>query len=201
MNSEDYYDFEKNPKKLFSELHIKLAEIDPNICFEFSPVLEDKKRELIISADGIKEAFPAVLQLVKKAPPLPQWKIIAFRPRNAVEEIRVGNLTLSLDDLFFKYQINNNKFDISIFTKRYQNDKNLLTAIYLALDSLLGEYDVETKIGLVEIGDFETVSKNQLISLNKLPQILDDHFRSNIQEIVDYNYEMGVKRKIKRCQV
>ncbi len=47
-----YFNFEKNREALFDLLTTKLNEIDENLTFEFSPLMEIGKREFIISADG-----------------------------------------------------------------------------------------------------------------------------------------------------
>src|SRR5215831_5686226 len=39
--------------------------------------------EIIISADGIRERFPKVVECVKRAPKITGWRVIAFRPRLA----------------------------------------------------------------------------------------------------------------------
>src|SRR5438128_2325080 len=72
-------DNETEREKLFDRLAIELQKIHPNLTFEFGP--NEPRREFIISADGIKRAFPAVASLVEAAPPLDRWQVIAFRPR------------------------------------------------------------------------------------------------------------------------
>jgi hypothetical protein len=81
-NSEDYYyNLENKRDTLFDPLGKQLGKINGNLVFEFSGQKENGKREFIISADGIRDSFPDVIQLVDNAPPLEKWDIIAFRPR------------------------------------------------------------------------------------------------------------------------
>src|SRR5688500_13624428 len=82
--SDAYFSFEENQEILFDELNQALAKVHPDLCFEFGPV-ENGKRDFVISAGGIREAFPAVTSLYRAAPELKQWKLIAFRPRREVE--------------------------------------------------------------------------------------------------------------------
>ena len=56
--SNQYFDFEKDQEKLFNELKLRLNRINEELTFEFGPISENKQREFIISADGIKKSFP-----------------------------------------------------------------------------------------------------------------------------------------------
>src|ERR1035437_10708534 len=87
--------FEENQEAVFDQLAFQLQQVDLDLTFEFGP--PGSRREFVISAGGIKRAFPAVVALANAAPDLVGWKITAFRPRriplNVVErseERRVG---------------------------------------------------------------------------------------------------------------
>src|SRR5690348_8411171 len=67
-------------EKLFDELSNQLGKVNADLTFEFGPV-KNGKRDFVISAGGIREAFPAVQELVARAPTLAHWRVIAFRPR------------------------------------------------------------------------------------------------------------------------
>ena len=58
-NEDRLFYFEKDQEKIFDELNGKLRAIHPSVTFEFGPVKQGK-REFVISADGIREAFPFV---------------------------------------------------------------------------------------------------------------------------------------------
>jgi hypothetical protein len=64
------------------ELAAQLHRIDPQLTFETR--VATSEHELIVSADGIWSAFPTVERLVAGAPPIPGWKITAFRPRKSI---------------------------------------------------------------------------------------------------------------------
>src|SRR5688500_16970121 len=82
-NSHRFVNVERDQEVLFGELRRQLSRIHPSLTFEFGPQ-RDQRRELVISADGIKDAFPAVQRLVAAAPDLSDWRIIAFRPRGEI---------------------------------------------------------------------------------------------------------------------
>src|SRR5882757_1127351 len=76
----ELFDFETDQERLFDQLAIQLQKVQPNLTFEFGPK-DGGKREFVISAGGIKAAFPAVVFLADVAPALDQWRVTAFRPR------------------------------------------------------------------------------------------------------------------------
>ena len=58
---------ESEREAIFSEIASQLHKVDPDLTFEIGPNGQ-RKREFIISAGGIKRAFPAVVSLVGAAP-------------------------------------------------------------------------------------------------------------------------------------
>ena len=179
--SEEYLNFAKNKTELFNLLSEELHNVNPSITFVFGE-MKDNKREFIISADGIKEAFPDVEALVSAAPKINKWEIIAFRPRlNTFLSMSFDGLTVSPDDLKIKYSYDSlsKKVGLEIYIKNYnESDQRYLSAAFLILDNALGEYDVETKIGAI---DFKTLPDDykslELISINELPNIVDNYFK------------------------
>src|SRR6187399_703219 len=82
-NEARLFDFERDQDRVFAELGPAMKKVHSNLTFEFGPK-KDGQREFVISADGIKDAFPAVIALADKAPELPRWNIIKFRQRRGV---------------------------------------------------------------------------------------------------------------------
>src|SRR4030095_14054404 len=79
-NEAALFDFEKDQEAVFDRLAAALHRVHPDLTFEFGPK-HDNRREFVISADGIKDAFPKVISLHTAAPRLPRWTFIRFRPR------------------------------------------------------------------------------------------------------------------------
>ena len=71
-NSQLIYNYEINQEKIFNELQIQLHKINPDLTFEISSV-KNGKRDFVISADGILDAFPAVEKLYSLKPELSEW--------------------------------------------------------------------------------------------------------------------------------
>lgn len=176
-NRERIYKFEDNQEEIFDELSGKLKEIDSNIVFEFSKIRKDSTREFTISADGITASFPAVIKLVEKAPKLKRWEIKAFRQRNLGDDLEIiygDSLKIAYDDIYFRYRKNSGKLDIELNIRNYRESPEMTNASYILLDGLIGEYDMQTKIGSIEWRKLEETKKDSLYKIIKLRKIVDD---------------------------
>ena len=138
---------------LFEQLGNALHKVNENLTFEFSQILPNDKREFTISADGIRSAFPAVIQLIDAAPTLTKWKLVAFRqPASTPICIQIENISISYDDIKFKYHIHNRELALTFYVKDFTAPSPVHeVAICILLDALLGEYDAVTKIRYVDL--------------------------------------------------
>lgn len=154
-----------------------LNNVAEDLTFEIGPVI-DGRRDLVISAAGIKSAFPAVTELVAAAPPLPRWRLIAFRPRRTpIMTITIGDTTVDPANVEFTLLSNGRELGLYLFTPGYDETNTAFGQIgYLMLDEALGEYDVETKVGLIKFFDFEAHPDSKRFPLAKLPEIFDAHY-------------------------
>jgi hypothetical protein len=173
-NQNDYYK-EGVDETLFDRLNYQLNEIDPNLTFEFSPIHDNGIKELIISAGGLKESFPTVKRLVEKAPKIDNWKIIAFRQRLPLDydSVKYGGIKLSYDDIYFRYSKDSDKIGVELNIKNYSDVTEFNQAIYLLLDGLLGEYDVETKLSWIERKELDETQIDKLYRFVELRELVD----------------------------
>jgi hypothetical protein len=161
-NQDRLFSFEDDQDNIFHAIHNNLARIHPNLVFEISRVV-DGKREFVISADGIKAAFPFVESTFSKAPSLNKWTIVKFRPRIGTRlniEFDDG-FKLAPDDLKFALARHEDKIGIGIFVREYdpvERDK-FLRAVFVLLDAALGEYDMETKVGALELHSWSDLAE------------------------------------------
>jgi len=163
---------EDDRERLFHELADELTKVDADLCFEFGP--PDGKREFVISAGGIKRAFPAVLSLVKAAPGLDRWELIAFRPRRHPMVVEFQGNRIDPDDVSFTLLDNGSTAGIYLFVPGFQENDTVLKQIgYLLLDEVLGEYDVETRLGLIKMLSPETNTHGERYPLIELPTLFD----------------------------
>ena len=180
-NESRLYDFEKDREKIFDELGTQLHRIRPELTFEFGPQ-HDGKREFVISADGIKDAFPAVIALVDAAPSLSRWKITKFRPRRGFQSpVMLNGFRLAPDQVRFTIGPDGDKAGLTLFIDGYDpaEREKFASAVYLMLDQTLGEYDVETKVGFIELESASAPSRLVKQAFSSLAESFDGWLKSN----------------------
>lgn len=174
-NSKKILHFDKDQNNLFHNLKLRLDKIDPNLVFEFSPILKDGTREFIISADGVKSSFTSVINLVKSAPYLTDWKITAFRqPHFEITQISYETLTVRFDDVFFRYVCAEGKMSLDLFIRNFYESAEWTSLSFILLDTILGEYKTEMYLGSINKHILKnSVMYDDLIPISELPKILD----------------------------
>lgn len=175
--STDYLELTKDRDELFDELEDKLGKVHDNIVFVFSGERINGTREFIISADGIKEVFPSVIKLVDAAPQIPNFEIIAFRqpstqPVNEIG-IRMGDFDLHGSDMFFRYADDDRKLGVELNVRDLEEgNTDQIQMIFILLDAILGEYDVEMYIGWIDIKVLNEDEVGILLPIEELPKVL-----------------------------
>ncbi len=152
----------------------RVKAIHPELEFEITLDLEDGKRNFILSADGIKELFPIVEDVVSHAPKLDNWIVTAFRPRlyQRNQIIDLDGITLDYHDIYFSYEEQNNKLIIDVFINGYvEGDNRYIHLYFLLLDSLIGEYDAVMMIEETKVHPLQ--NKTNLEEFPKLLHIID----------------------------
>ncbi len=175
----ELFHFENERDVIFRSLSDALERVHDGLTFEMGPI-EEGLRELVISADGIRDAFPAVVSLCEAAPELPRWRIIQFRPRRSpIDTIHLKDLTLNPDDVWVTLQPDQHKAGITLYMKGYCDklSSSYSQIGYLFLDEALGEYDVETRVGFVEFREAAAESEFEKKQLKELPSIFDQFVR------------------------
>lgn len=178
------YDQREQLEKLFDELTEQLHRVDPNLMFEFSPIHSDGVREFTISADGIKQYFPIVKSLVSKAPHIDKWKINAFRQRVPGNDIGIkydDSVKISYHDIYFRYAHDSDKIALELNVENLIDSPNFKNAVYILLDGLIGEYDMETQISSI---DFVLLDTSKITNLSPIVAL---------RALVDKNKELNSK--------
>lgn len=167
-------DFEADRERIFDQLAVELRKVDPNLTFEFGP--KDEKREFVISAGGIKAAFPAVSALARAAPALDRWQITAFRPRRkSASPVEFRGKRVDPNDVQFSLLDNGKIAGVYLFIPGFvEGDADLKQIGYLLLDETLGEYDVETRLGLIKMLAPDANTSTQRFPLSELPGRFDE---------------------------
>jgi hypothetical protein len=160
-------------ERLFDGLAAELQKVNRDLTFEFGP--NGPTREFVISAAGIKSVFPAVVRLAEAAPALDRWQITAFRPRRApIMTIEIGDTRVHPKDVQFSLLDNGEMAGIYLFIPGFREDEVVFKQIgYLFLDVALGEYDVETRLGLIKMLSPDTRTVGDRHALTELPTLFD----------------------------
>src|SRR6185312_11880751 len=171
-------DSEQEREAVFDELVQALAGVSPDLTFELGPELEGK-RELVLSAGGIKSAFPSVEALVQAAPSFSRWRFTKFRPRRApIMQITLGEKTVSPEEVECCILSNGSELGLYLFFPDYVEEQRPIWGQvgYLFLDEALGEYDVEMKVGLIDFLPFDAHSDAVRFPLTELSERFDKHY-------------------------
>jgi hypothetical protein len=153
------------------ELARELNRIHPDLTFEVGPV-ENGTREFVLSADGSRDAFPAVLSVGRAAPEMPHWRVIMFRPpRPEVTQLRLGTVELDANTVEFLAEPEGGLTGLILSIPGYKSTprKDFERAAFLLLDGMLGEFTVETGIGSIQftapsqrpVGKWQSLSRIQ----------------------------------------
>jgi hypothetical protein len=175
-HDDELYNLERDREGVFNRLSDALASVHPDLTFEFSPVFDHGKREFIISAGGLKVAFPAVQALHAQAPSLERWIIVPFRPRRwPIMNIEMAGVAVAADEAHASIEPDRGKVGIALYLPGYSRDQhNVFAQIgYLLLDEALGEFDVETKVGYIEFGSITSQADVERFPLAELPARFD----------------------------
>jgi hypothetical protein len=175
-NEGTLFEFEKNREQVFDQLGEQMHRLNPNLTFEFGPI-ENGKREFVISADGIKEAFPEVEMLYAVAPALPRWKFTKYRPRRKPMDINYRGVSVRVASVAVQLVRNGRLADITVLIPNYSAaERDSFSAIaFLLLDGALGEYDVETRVGQIRV-EAASTTEGQRYSLSDLSTAFDALF-------------------------
>jgi len=176
-NEPKLFSWESDREATFNKLGAAMRKVHPDLTFEFGPVLNGK-REFVISAGGIKRAFPAVESLFASAPLLNRWKWTKFRPRrSSLSDLQIGGRTVHASDVHYLLARDDPKVGVVLFFDGYtEKDKNFFGQIgYLFLDEALGEYAVEMQVGFIEFQSRESKYFQQASPLVELPAHFDEY--------------------------
>jgi hypothetical protein len=183
-HEKELYDFEKDQTRVFDSLGTALKKVHADLTFEFAPKKSDGRREFVISAGGIKSAFPKVEALSAAAPKLDRWIVIKFRPRRpALNDLQYNEKNVKASEVrywLFKDE-KPNKVGVMVFLPGYRKgaEKDDFGQIgYLFLDEALGEYDVETRVGAIVFEEQTSKYFARSRPLSELGSAFDDQFKS-----------------------
>lgn len=184
----DLYSFEKDTEAIFDRLAAAMWEVNQDLTFEFGPILEDGSREFVISAGGIKEAFPYVETLHAAAPQFSKWKILKYRQRrDPINDLHYADREIKASDVHYVLFNDEDpqKLGLIVFFEGYvEQDRGTIWGQvgYLFLDEALGEYDVETHVGQIVFSDRKSKFFKHARPLAELPSEFDERIDRSIHD-------------------
>lgn len=124
----------------------------PDLAFElWGP--DGDMVDFVISADGQTPLFDEVVDVVRGAPRIPGWRVMAFRPRRSVKaRVSAMGHQLSGDQIRYCCEPENGRLRVALFVEDLNEDNwDILCATScVLLDMALGEFDAATKIAGLE---------------------------------------------------
>lgn len=174
------YDLEKDRDRVFNLVGTALSKVQRDLTFEFSGIRKDSGvREFVVSADGIRSAFPAVEKLVAVAPAFPRWRVVAFRQPSKLDgkqTLTMDGIEIQMDDVLVAIEPQADLYGLTVYLPEFRETpgRSFEKAAYILLDMALGEYAVETRIGTIEIAGPSPFASN-LIPLTELSRYIETH--------------------------
>jgi hypothetical protein len=161
-----------------------LTRYHTGLVFELGIRLEDRL-DFVISADGIFDRFPAVVALKKAAPESRLFEVTAFRQARQGLVLEMNGARFPAGAARFAPLGSANggqKFDISVFIDfQGLGEEHATQAAFILLDTTIGEYDMETLIGRVEVLDISEADEAETAPLNELPKVLEARARAGVR--------------------
>jgi hypothetical protein len=168
---------EKHMDDFITQLH----KYNEGLYFLIGGHPDDKKVELVITAEGIVEYFSAVEKLVEAAPELERWSIIAFKPPEGADFItEIGNRIFDPNEItFIPLETKQDPKAVGIqvcFPEFSDEEKDLfIQGTYLMIDSIIGEKSVAQDIDyLTVIKTPDNISEIDTLKLSELDQFIKD---------------------------
>ena len=154
---------------VMESISAELEKVYPGVFAEIGKAGDELM--LVISADGIKKLFPQVQEVYAARPTVPGWKIVAFRQRDAGFAIEMDGKKIEPKTVKFVGTPSEGKLDIAVYLPGFKKDDEEMKKIgFIILDHMIGEYDMETKIGVIDFGETAPPAAK---SLTELPAMVD----------------------------
>jgi hypothetical protein len=158
-----------------------LTRYHKGLVFEIG-IRPEQLLDFVISADGIIERFPAVIALKNAAPESRLFEFTAFRQPHEDMILEMHGARFSAETARFALAASQgrpDRFDIDVYIDPQSLDQEQATqAAFILLDATIGEYDMETLIGHIEVMEIEEAAESETLPLTGLPAALNEKARS-----------------------
>ncbi|MFT3709476.1 MAG: hypothetical protein QM817_17715 [Archangium sp.] len=158
------------------ELAAKLQEVEPALTIQLTADGKSTPR-LAIGCNGDEDLIPAVKRLVESAGTIEGLKVVAFGQRLSPKtlEIDVDGFQLKATEMRFRLADEPSHFDrlaLTVFIKAPRVTEELAEASMIIVEAVLGEFELMTGIGSVEVEPLPA-KRNDLLPLDALAATFD----------------------------
>lgn len=179
--------FEENSSRYLHEMLGKIRKISPGLALELEPP-RSGSIIMTISANGDRNLFDTVRNIIAKAPSIEGWKFHAFRQRMSAEQagsvkMQSGEHVIDPQKMKFFPIRDNGDLNIIVYVNGITeaNFNQIAYGSLTLLDNILGEFDCVMK---VKNYDFHSMPTNQeelatLLPLLDLPVYVDRFYSGN----------------------
>ncbi len=179
---------DSNSGPLLDEMEAHLHRFCSELFFEIGGE-PNGPSELIITAEGAVNCFPYVRALVKKAPILDGWRIVAFKPPMGFEfSTRHGSVRVNAGELWFrplKSATHPESLGLLIGVPGYDRSlrDDYLFAVTVALRTALGELTWAQAVHYVDVGPLQGAQrKDRFMRITELPRYIEWKQRRSARE-------------------
>lgn len=139
----------ETPPRAIHEIGDQLGKISPALAYE-AGMSDPETLDVVISAEGMRELFPLVIEVTNRVPMVAGLKATAFRQRNPDVSLHVLDQQMTADDVHYVSQVEGDKIGVDLFFNVDLDERSRIMIGFLMLDMTLGEYDVGTALGSIE---------------------------------------------------
>jgi hypothetical protein len=168
-----YYTAGKPDENIDNELRKRLLRINKGLLILVTQNNTNGNQELLISANGKKSLIPDVRKIIDKAPKIDSWTFTSFIPRMPEECWKASHkeISFSYTDIFFRYEENpDHGLVLELNIRNYEPSFMSRNMIFMLLFTLLGEYDVASKVWLI---DCKSLDESKIDSLQPIKELLN----------------------------
>lgn len=168
----------EQPGQQLTTLRTQFRRVHEAVGVEIESFGADQKR-LLLTANGVREALPAVQIAGEEAPPLRLFELTLFRqPALTLDPVSIKDVTLNPFEVDVTLERDGERMGLTLYLPgfdRKDEDRALSfrAACVRMLDMALGEVRVAEQVGFIEFQPRETLSLQRKIPLWQLAEAMD----------------------------
>ena len=151
-NKSEIEQFEQNPDGVCDAIGKVLSSVAPELDFEMGKH-PDGYFEFILIAGGVYNNIEKVVEVYNAAPEIENWVVVPFRPRQFLSPLEFPDRVYDPADFYYQSCVVEDRTCVKIHIKDYTPEAEAAfgSIAFMFMDIILGEFDVMTKIGVVEM--------------------------------------------------